>query len=143
MHDRSIQVGDVVLYTGGGPNGGCTDTRVGEVLFHAVLHGQVLVGLSHWPLKRASRERMERKGTKGNEIELKGTKRNEGNEMFLCATNSASSRPSCHGDRLRRPTIVECTYTNLALDRLPQAPRIAFIGVTCPMTGTLHACVFL
>ena len=96
-----------------------------------------------WPLKRASRERMERKGTKGNEIELKGTKRNEGNEMFLCATHSASSRPSCHGNRLRRPTIVECTYTNLALDRLPQAPRIACIGVTCPMTGTLHACVFL
>ena len=60
VHDRSIQVGDVVLYTGGGPNGGCTDTRVGEVFFHAVLHGQVLVGLSHWPLKRSSRERMER-----------------------------------------------------------------------------------
>ena len=53
MHDRSIQVGDVVLYTGGGPNGGCTDTRVGEVFFHAVLHDQVLVGLSHRPLKRA------------------------------------------------------------------------------------------
>ena len=53
MHDRSIQVGDVVLYTGGGPNGGCTDTRVGEVAFHAVLHDQVLVGLSHWPLKKA------------------------------------------------------------------------------------------
>ena len=53
VHDRSIQVGDVVLYTGGGPNGGCTDTRVGEVFFHAVLHDQVLVGLSHRPLKRA------------------------------------------------------------------------------------------
>ena len=53
MHGRSIQVGDVVLYTGGGPNGGCTDTRVGEMFFHAVLRGQVLVGLSHWPLKRA------------------------------------------------------------------------------------------
>ena len=60
VHGRSIQVGDVVLYTGGGPNGGCTDTRVGEVFFHAVLHDQVLVGLSHWPLKRASRERRER-----------------------------------------------------------------------------------
>ena len=53
VHGRSIQVGDVVLYTGGGPNGGCTDTRVGEVFFHAVLHDQVLVGLSHRPLKRA------------------------------------------------------------------------------------------
>ena len=65
MHDRSIQVGDVVLYTGGGPNGGCTDTRVGEVLFHAVLHGQVLVGLS-----MASEASIAgTNGTKGNERE--------------------------------------------------------------------------
>ena len=53
MHGRSVQVGDVVLYRGGGPNGGGTDTRVGEVAFQAVLHDQVLVGLSHWPLKKA------------------------------------------------------------------------------------------
>ena len=143
MHDRCIQVGDVVLYTGGGPNGGCTDTRVGEVLFHAVLHGQVLVGLSHWPLKRASRERMERKGTKGNEMELKGTKRNEGTEMFPCATNFASSRPS--GSRRPSPQTNKCWMqsTIFAPDRLPQAPRTVCIGVICPMTGTLHACVFL
>ena len=54
VHGRSIQVGDVVLYTGGGPNGGCTDTRVGEVFFHAVLRGELLVCLSHWPLRRES-----------------------------------------------------------------------------------------
>ena len=52
VHGRSIQVGDVVLYTGGGPNGGCTDTRVGEVFFHAMLRGELLVCLSHWPTKR-------------------------------------------------------------------------------------------
>ena len=54
VHGRSIQVGDVVLYTGGGPNGGCTDTRVGEVFFHAVLRGELLVCLSHWPMRRES-----------------------------------------------------------------------------------------
>ena len=54
MHGRSIQVGDVVLYTGGGPNGGCNDTRVGEVYFHAVLRGELLVCLSHWPMRRES-----------------------------------------------------------------------------------------
>ena len=52
VHGRSIQVGDVVLYTGGGPNGGCNDTRVGEVYFHAMLRGELLVCLSHWPTKR-------------------------------------------------------------------------------------------
>ena len=52
-HGRSIQVGDVVLYTpGGGPNGGCNDTRVGEVYFHAMLQGELLVCLSHWPTRR-------------------------------------------------------------------------------------------
>ena len=54
MHDRSIQFGDVVLYTGGDPNGGCTDTRVGEVFFHAVLRGELLVCLSHWTMRRES-----------------------------------------------------------------------------------------
>ena len=54
MHGRSIQVGDVVLYTGGGPNGGCNDTRVGEVYFHAVLRGELLVCLTHWPMRRDS-----------------------------------------------------------------------------------------
>ena len=54
VHGRSIQVGDVVLYTGGGPNGGCNDTRVGEVYFHAVLRGELLVCLSHWPMRRES-----------------------------------------------------------------------------------------
>ena len=52
VHGRSIQVGDVVLYTGGGPNGGCNDIRVGQVYFHAVLQGKLLVCLSHWPLRR-------------------------------------------------------------------------------------------
>ena len=52
VHGRSIQVGEVVLYTGGGPNGGCNDTRVGEVYFHAVLRGELLVCLSHWPMRR-------------------------------------------------------------------------------------------
>ena len=50
VHGRSIQVGDVVLYTGGGPN----DSRGGEVYFHAVLRGELLVGLSHWPMRRES-----------------------------------------------------------------------------------------
>ena len=54
VHARSIQVGDVVLYTGGGPNGGCNDTRVGEVYFHAVLRGELLVCLTHWPMRRDS-----------------------------------------------------------------------------------------
>ena len=54
VHGRSIQVGDVVLYTGGGPNGGCNDTRVGEVYFHAELRGELLVCLSHWPMRRES-----------------------------------------------------------------------------------------
>ena len=54
MHGRSIQVGDVVLYTGGGPNGGCNDTRVGKVYVHAVLRGELLVCLTHWPMRRDS-----------------------------------------------------------------------------------------
>ena len=44
---RSITVGDVVLYKGDGH-----DTRVGEVFFHAMLRGELLVCLSHWPTKR-------------------------------------------------------------------------------------------
>ena len=44
---RSITVGDVVLYKGGGH-----DTRVGEVLFHAMLRGELLGCLQHWPTKR-------------------------------------------------------------------------------------------
>ena len=48
VHGRSIQVGDVVLYT----SDGCT--RVGEVYFHAVLRGELLVCLSHWPMRRES-----------------------------------------------------------------------------------------
>ena len=52
VHGRSIQVGDVVLYTAGdGPDG---MTRVGEVYFHAVLRGELLVCLSHWPMRRES-----------------------------------------------------------------------------------------
>ena len=51
VHGRSIQVGDVVLYTGGGPSG-CT--RVGTVYFHAVLRGELLVCLSHWLMRRES-----------------------------------------------------------------------------------------
>ena len=43
---RSITVGDVVLLH---------DTRVGEVLFHAMLQGEMFVCLSHWPTKREER----------------------------------------------------------------------------------------
>ena len=45
VHGRSIQVGDVVLYTAAGD--GPDSTRVGEVYFHAVLRGELLVCLSH------------------------------------------------------------------------------------------------
>ena len=48
VQGRSIAVGDVVLYKGTGPN----DIRVGEVLFHAMFQGEVLVCLSHWPTRR-------------------------------------------------------------------------------------------
>ena len=44
----SIAVGDVVLYKGDGLN----DIRVGEVYFHASLGGELLVGLSNWPVKQ-------------------------------------------------------------------------------------------
>ena len=47
VNGRCITVGDVVLYKGDGH-----DTRVGEVFFHAVLRGELLVCLSHWPTKR-------------------------------------------------------------------------------------------
>ena len=46
VQGRSIAVGDVVLYKGDG------DTRVGEVLFHAKLRGELLVCLSPWPTMR-------------------------------------------------------------------------------------------
>ena len=48
VHGRSIHVGDVVLYA---LQGG-SDTQVGEVYFHAMLQGELLVCLSHWPMKR-------------------------------------------------------------------------------------------
>ena len=54
MHGRSVQVGDVVLYTCG-PNGGCNDTRIGEMYFHALLNGELLVCLFHWPMKNESK----------------------------------------------------------------------------------------
>ena len=44
---RSVTVGDVVLYKGDGH-----DSRVGEVLFHAILRGEMFVYLSHWPTRR-------------------------------------------------------------------------------------------
>ena len=47
VQGRSITVGDVVLYKGDGH-----DTRVGEVFFHAMLRGELLVCLSHWPTRR-------------------------------------------------------------------------------------------
>ena len=47
---KSITVGDVVLYKGDGH-----DTRVGEVFFHAMLRGELLVCLSHWPTIRETR----------------------------------------------------------------------------------------
>ena len=49
VHGRSITVGDVVLYKGDGH-----DARVGEVRFHAMLRGELLVCLSHWPTRRES-----------------------------------------------------------------------------------------
>ena len=52
VHGKAIQVGDVVLYNGGGPNGGCNDTRVGEVCFYAVLGGELLACLANWPVER-------------------------------------------------------------------------------------------
>ena len=48
VQGRSIAVGDVVLYKGTGPS----DVRVGEVPFHAMFQGEVLVCLSHWPTRR-------------------------------------------------------------------------------------------
>ena len=51
VHGRSIAVGDVVLYKGGGHD----DTRVGEVYFHAVLRDEKLVCLSHWPTRRETK----------------------------------------------------------------------------------------
>ena len=47
VQGRSVTVGDVVLYKGDGH-----DTRVGEVFFHAMLRGELLVCLSHWPTRR-------------------------------------------------------------------------------------------
>ena len=54
VHCKSIVVGDVVLYSGNDDN----DVRVGEVFFHANLDGKFLVGLSNWPVKRATSQRI-------------------------------------------------------------------------------------
>ena len=43
VQGRSVAVGDIVLYKAG------HDTRVGEVCFHAMVRGHVIVCLSHWP----------------------------------------------------------------------------------------------
>ena len=48
VQGRSITVGDVVLYKGDGHS----DTRVGEMFFHAMLRGELLVCMSHWPTRR-------------------------------------------------------------------------------------------
>ena len=49
VQGRSISIGDVVLYRGGGHN----DLRIGEVYFHASLGGELFACLSHWPLSSA------------------------------------------------------------------------------------------
>ena len=46
---RTITVGDVVQYTGDGH-----DTRVGQVVFHAMFLSEVLSCLQHWPTKRTA-----------------------------------------------------------------------------------------
>ena len=48
MQGRSIAVGDVVLYLGGGHS----DIRVGEVYFHASLGGEMLACLADWAVKQ-------------------------------------------------------------------------------------------
>ena len=49
VHGIPITVGDAVRYKGGGH----TDTRDGEVLFHALLLGaSISFCLSHWPTRR-------------------------------------------------------------------------------------------
>ena len=40
-----------MLYAAGG---GSRDVQVGEVNFHASLSGELLVGLTNWPIKRAT-----------------------------------------------------------------------------------------
>ena len=47
VQGRAITVGDVVQYTGDGH-----DTRVGQMVFHAMLRGELLACLSHWPTRR-------------------------------------------------------------------------------------------
>ena len=56
VHGRSIVVVDVVLYKVAGRD----DTRVGEVYFHALLGGDLLVCLSHWPTRGERRNTFEK-----------------------------------------------------------------------------------
>ena len=112
-HGRSVQVGDVVLYTGGGPNGGCTATLELETS-------------ARWTVALAS---------EASVATL---------DKSVCVRRILH-RPGRAGHAFRHLYTSKCGTPIHYFRACPavSAPRTVCSGVTCPMTGTLHACVFL